>query len=116
MRVVPLLVSLILLAAVIDLVRRRRLREEFSWLWVVGAAGALVLGAWEDAREAFARAMGVDEGMAVIALGVIFLVLIALDVSTKVSRLANHQKSLAQSVGRLEKRVSDLEQRPPDDA
>ncbi len=109
MRVVPLLLSLVLLVAVLDLVRRRHLREEFSWVWVAGAAAALVLGAWSGSREAFARALGVDEGLAVVTLGVFFLVLVALDISTKVSTLANHQKNLAQSVARLEKRLSDLE-------
>ncbi|HCP46085.1 MAG TPA: DUF2304 domain-containing protein, partial [Deltaproteobacteria bacterium] len=43
MRVLPLLASIALLIAVADLVRRRRLREEFSWIWILGAAGALVL-------------------------------------------------------------------------
>ncbi len=115
MRVVPLLLSIVLLVAVLDLVRRRHLREEFSWLWVAGAGAALVLGAFAGPREAFAKALGVDEGLAVVTLGVFFLVCVALDISTKVSRLANHQKNLAQSVGRLEKRLADLEEEAGDD-
>ncbi len=109
MRILPLVLAFILLVAVLDLVRRRRLREEFSWLWVVGAGAALVLGAWAGPREALARALGVDGGLAVAALGMFFLGLVALDISTKVSRLANHQKNLAQTLGRLEKRLADLE-------
>jgi hypothetical protein len=115
MRPVPLLLALILLVAVIDLVRRRHLREEFSWLWVLGAGAALVLGAWAGARAAIAHVLGVDEGLAMVSLGLLFLVLVALDISTKVSRLANHQKSLAQSLGRIEKRLGDVENRLQDD-
>lgn len=115
MRVVPLLLSFLLLVTVLDLVRRRHLREEFSWVWVTGAGAALGLGAFARPREAFARVLGVEEGLAVVTLGLFFLVLVALDISTKVSRLANHQKNLAQSVGRLEKRLADLEKGEDDD-
>lgn len=115
MRVVPLLLALLLLAAVLDLVRRRHLREEFSWIWVVGAGAALALGAFARPREAFASALGVDEGLAVLTLAVGFLVLVALDISIKVSRLANHQKNLAQTLGRLDKRLADLEEQRVDD-
>ena len=109
------MLALLLLAAVLDLVRRRHLREEFSWVWVVGAATALALGAFARPREAFASALGVDEGLGVLTMAVFFLVLVALDISIKVSRLANHQKNLAQTLGRLDKRLCDLEERAPDE-
>ena len=109
MRLLPLVASVALALAVIDLVRRRRLREEFSWLWVLGSAGALVLSAWEGARQALASALDVDRPTAVLVVCGLFLALVALDISTKVSKLANQQKNLAQGVARLEKRLADLE-------
>ena len=109
MKVLPLIASLALALAVVDLVRRRRLREEFSWLWVLGSAGALVLSLWRGGREALADALGTEPPTAVLIVCGLFLVLVALDISTKVSKLANQQKNLAQGVARLEKRLSDLE-------
>ena len=109
MKLLPLLASLALALAVVDLVRRRRLREEFSWIWVCGAAGALVLSVWAGAREALADLLGIEPPVAVLVACGLFLVLVALDISTKVSKLANQQKNLAQGMARLEKRLADLE-------
>jgi hypothetical protein len=109
MRILALLASLSLLAAVLELVRRRRLREEFSLLWVVGAFGALTLSLWDGARSQLASALGTSEESALLATAALFLAMVCLDISTKVSRLANQQKHLVQEFARLEKRVSDIE-------
>ena len=109
MRVLALVTSLALLAAVLDLVRRRRLREEFSVLWVVGAGGALGLSVWDYGREKLAALLGTSEESALLATASLFLACICLDISTKVSRLANQQKHLVQEIARLEKRIADLE-------
>lgn len=108
-RLLPLLASVALLIAVLDLVRRRRLREEFSMLWVVGAGGALVLSCWDYGREQLASVLGTSEEAALLATAALFLALVCLDISTKVSRLANQQKNLVQEIARLEKRIGDLE-------
>ena len=110
MRALALLLSLAVAGGVIDLVRRRRLREEFSWMWVLGTGGALLLSVVQPLREALGRLLGTDAEGACLTFGLLFLVLVCLDISTKVSRLANQQKSLAQSLGRLEKRLADLEE------
>jgi hypothetical protein len=108
-RVLALIASLTLLAAVFELVRRRRLREEFSVLWVVAALGAFGLSIWDGGREQLAAALGTSEGTALLATAALFLALICLDISTKVSRLANQQKHLIQEIARLEKRIADVE-------
>ncbi len=109
LKLLPLVLSLAVSATVLDLVRRRRLREEFSWMWILGGAAALVLGLWERARMGLAGWLGTDGEGAVLTLAVLFLALICLDISTRVSRLANQQKNLAQGLARLEKRLSDVE-------
>ncbi len=109
MLLVPLLASLALAAAVMELVRRRRLREEFSWLWVGGALGALVLSVSEAARDGLADLLNMEPANALLAVGLVFMAGVCLDISTKVSKLANQQKNLAQDLARLDKRLSDLE-------
>ena len=115
MKLLPLVLVLAVATAVLDLVRRRRLREEFSWMWVLGGAVALILGLWERARAGLARLLDTDAEGAVLTLALLFLALVCLDISTRVSRLANHQKNLAQNLARLEKRLSDLEHDAADD-
>ena len=109
MRVLPLIASLALLGAVIELVRRRRLREEFSWIWVLGAATAFLLGVLPEVRGSVSRMLGVGEGQVLTLLAILFLCGVCLDLSTRLSRIANQQKNLAQLLGTLEKRVSDAE-------
>lgn len=115
MHIAPLLLSLAVGAVVLELVRRRRLREEFSWMWILGAGGALTLSVWPAARELVARTLDTSVDGAVLTLAVLFLACVALDISTQVSRLANHQKNLAQGLARLEKRLADLEEQGPDE-
>ncbi len=109
MRVLGLLASIALAIAVLDLVRRRRLREEFSWLWVVGALAAVVLSASQSAREHLASLLRTDARTACLSTLLLFLVLVALDISTKVSKLANQNKNLAQDLARQRKRLEELE-------
>ncbi|MEE2828889.1 MAG: DUF2304 domain-containing protein, partial [Myxococcota bacterium] len=101
-----LLASIALLLAVLELVRRRKLREEFSWLWVAGASGALLLSCWVVGRAALTDLLGTStEELALVAASILFVAMVCLDISTKVSRMANQQKNLVQAIARLEKRV-----------
>lgn len=113
MRLLPAALGVVVLVIVLDLVRRRRLREEFSWIWVAGGCGALSLAVIADARRAVATILGLDEAVAALVSALLFLAVVALDLSTQVSRLLNQQKNLAQDLGRLDKRVADIEERDP---
>lgn len=116
MLLVPLIASVALLAVVLELVRRRRLREELSWLWVLAAGTAVVLSGSHSARDALGRLLGVDDPATGSLLTTsLFLAVLLLQLSVRVSALANHEKNLAQHLGRLEKRVADLERRTDDE-
>ncbi len=110
MHIAPLLAALILLLVVGELVRRRRLREEFSWMWILAAGGALVLSLSARSRELLGKLLGTgdDTHTSVIAVALLFLAGICLDLSSKVSRLAGGQKTIAQDLSRLRKEVRDL--------
>ena len=110
MRIVPLIGALALLLVVGELVRRRRLREEFSWMWILAAAGALLLSISSATRELLRTVLGTgsDTHTSVIAIGLLFLAGICLDLSSKVSRLAGGQKTIAQDLSRIRKELDDL--------
>jgi len=109
-RLVPLIAALTLLIGVGELVRRRRLREEFSWMWILAAGGALVLSVSASIRELLRNLLGTgsDTHASITAVGLLFLAGICLDLSSKVSRLAGGQKTIAQDLSRLRKEVDDL--------
>ena len=72
-----ILVSGALLLLVIDLVRRRKLTEEYSIIWILCAAALLVLSLWRDILHVTARWLGVYYPPAVLLLVLIFFVFVA---------------------------------------
>ena len=110
MQPLPGLLAIGLLLIVLELVRRRRLREEFSWLWVAGAGAMLLLALLPAVRARVAAVLDSGpSGTGVLLLAVLFLCGVVLHLSTRVSALANQTRHLAQHAALLEKRVADLE-------
>ncbi|MDH3212808.1 MAG: DUF2304 domain-containing protein [Myxococcales bacterium] len=110
-RIVALIVSLVLLAVVLGLVRRRKLREEFTPIWVAVAFGIAIVGVNSDVLRGLARAIGAwTVSSTVFFLGEVFLVAICLNYAVRLSQASVHIKNLAQEVALLRARVDDLEQ------
>ncbi|MBI2446931.1 MAG: DUF2304 domain-containing protein [Candidatus Omnitrophica bacterium] len=96
-----ILISIGLILVIVDLVRRRKLREEYSWLWLV----IFILAVWYDLLAAIGNFIGVIVPTSTLFFfGLIFLVLISLHFSVKVSSLTNQVKKLAQELAMLEER------------
>jgi len=107
--------SLLLLLAVLELVRRRRLREKYALLWIVTAIVLLALSVWRGAVSTIAQALGVSYGPAVIfAVGSVFILVVLLHYSTVISTLTDRTVLLAQRLAILEQRVEELERREGD--
>ena len=102
-------ISIILFIVIIDLVRRRRLREEFSWLWLLTGVVIIVLSAWYDLLLFITSVIGaVLPTSTLFFLGLLFLMVISLYYSTKISSLHDHVKDLAQHVAILQTEVKKL--------
>ena len=102
--------SLLLLLAVLELVRRRRLREKYALLWIVTAIVLLVLSVWRGAVTTIAQALGVSYGPAVLfAVGAVFVLVVLLHYSTVISALTDRSVVLAQRIAILEQRIEELE-------
>ena len=111
---------LVLLIFVLEMVRRRRLREDYSLLWL-GVFGVLfILSLFpRSLLETVARFMGIDyapTAFFVIGFGLTLLVMIQF--SIVISRLTRENKQAAQHIALLSARVRELEQQlghPPED-
>ena len=103
-------VSLVLLLAVLELVRRRRLREKYALLWILTAVVLIVLSVWRGLVDSIAVAIGVSYGPIVtVAIGAIFILVVLLHYSTVISALTDRSVVLAQRVALLEQRLRALE-------
>jgi len=92
--------SLALLLLVIDLVRRRRLKEEYSFLWVMTALGLLVLATWLDLLRWVTTAIGgVAPSSTIFFFGLLFVFLMLLHFSVRVSAMERRLTTLVQEIG-----------------
>ena len=109
--------SLVLLMAVLELVRRRRLREKYALLWILTAIVLLVLSVWRGAVTSIATTLGVSYGPTVLfAVGALFVLVVLLHYSTVISALTDRTVVLAQKVASLEQRIDELERRQDADS
>ena len=104
--------SLVVLFGVLELVRRRRLREKYALLWIRTAVVLLILSVWRGAVSSIATALGVSYGPTVLfAVGALFILVVLLHYSTVISALTDRTVALAQKNAMLEQRIGDLERK-----
>jgi hypothetical protein len=97
--VFALVVSLAALVFVLELVRRRRLREEYSWLWLLTAGAMVVLVVWYKLLLVITRLAGAVTPLNTLLMAaVLFLFAIAVHYSMIISRLTVQVKNLAQEL------------------
>jgi hypothetical protein len=101
-RIVAIASSLFLLAMIIELVRRRRLKEEYSLLWIVTALALLVLSVWYGLLLDITKLIGaVLPSSTLFFFGLIFVMLMLLHFSVRVSLLERRLTALVQELGLL---------------
>jgi hypothetical protein len=108
-QIVAILVTVLLFALVLELVRRRRLVERYALLWMVAAFALLVLAIWRDLLEIGSDALGIAvpaNALFLVAFAVIFVLLLHFSVAT--SRLGDETKILAQEVARLDEELRSM--------
>ena len=96
--------TLLVLALVIELVRRRRLVERYALLWISASLVLVVLAVWGGALQWLADTLGIlSPPNALFFVGVGALFVLALHFSVAFSRLSEETKILAQEVARLDR-------------
>jgi len=105
-----LVTSLVAFLFVLELVRRRRLREEYSWLWLLTAGVMVLLAVWYRLLVVITQLVGAVTPLNTLLLcAVLFLFAIAVHYSVIISRLTTQVKNLAQELALLASRVEERE-------
>ncbi len=93
----------------VDLVRRHKLKEEYSLLWIAVTAAMALLAFWGDLLIGLTSLIGAMNANSVIFLfGLGFLTLVAVHYSIRLSDLTDRNKDLAQAVAILTMEVETL--------
>ena len=107
------LASIALVLYILEMVRRRKLREEYSILWLFGGLVMLVLVVRRDWLDAAARAVGIFYAPSFLFLvAILFILLILVHFSITVSRLYKMNKQMAQELALVKNRVEGEGGRP----
>lgn len=95
--------SLVALLFVLELVRQRKLREEYSLLWLATALVLLLLSLSRPMLDSLAGFLGVITypPSALFAVAILFVLFILLHFSTVLTRLAQQNKDMAQQMALL---------------
>lgn len=98
-QVVALIISVALLVLVVELVRRRKLREEYSVLWILTAFTIFLFAVWYELLVKLTELIGaVLPTSTLFFSALIFLVLVCLQFSVRISKLDEQVKELAQTL------------------
>ncbi|MFQ6092882.1 MAG: DUF2304 domain-containing protein [bacterium] len=99
----------LLLLFVLELIRRRRFREEYSILWLLSAIVLIIFSLWRNLLEMVAKWMGIDYAPAVLLPLIVFLgVAIFLHFSVVITKLSDQNKALAQELALLKERMKEI--------
>jgi len=103
-KIFALIIGAGLFLVIIELVRRRKLAEEYSFIWLLTGFGIIVLILWYDLLEWLTRLIGAKTPTTTLfILGFVFLILINLYFSLKITKLTSQVKDLAQKLAISEK-------------
>ena len=101
--------SFVLLVAVFELIRSRRLHERYALLWLLTGVVLLALSLWRDGLNTIAGWLGVTgyPPAVLFAVGLLFVIAVLLHYSTVISRLSDQNTILAQRLALLEQRLRE---------
>ncbi len=107
-------VAVLLGLAVLELVRRRKLSEEFSLLWVVASLGAVLLAFWTGLLTAITRALGaLYETSTIFFFGILFVLVVLVYYAVKLTALTQEVRRLAQEAALLRLQLEEAERAAP---
>lgn len=96
-QIFALVVSILVFFFTIEMVRKKRLREEYSVLWLATSFIMFILVIKYDWLVALTHLVGAELPTSTLFFGsIIFLILLAVQFSIKISRLSDQLKDLVQ--------------------
>ncbi|MEE9126661.1 MAG: DUF2304 domain-containing protein, partial [Planctomycetota bacterium] len=85
------------------------LREEYAFLWIGTAILLMVLALWTDVLEWIKGILGAETQASTLFFGaILFLMLVALQFSVRLTKLTFRNKVLGQEVSMLKRELEDL--------
>lgn len=104
--IVALVGGLVILVGMVELLRRRQLREKYAVLWLLVAIGVAALAVFPGLLNDVGHALHIaDPPNLLLFIAVIVLLLVSVHLSWEASRLEEETRSLAEEVALLRHEV-----------
>lgn len=102
-KIFVILVAVTMLVVILDLVRRRKLKEEYSWMWLLTGVLVLLLATWYKLLVVITNSLGIILPVnTLFFLGLMFVILLSLHYSIRISTMSNQIKELCQKIAIME--------------
>ena len=109
-RILSLTLCSAFLVAVLVLVRRGKLREEYTPIWTLVAVATMIATIWFDVVRMLTRLVGAwTPSSTLFFFGLLFLLVVCLNYAVRLSGMSSQVKLLAQEVALLRARVAAAE-------
>ena len=106
-----ILVGVVLLGIIFQLIRKNRLLEQYSLLWIASAVILIVMAVWQDVWVKISNMIGILYPPSTLFLvAIICGMVIALHFSVVISGLKRQNNKLAQEMGLLRGEMETLKQ------
>lgn len=109
MQILAIIGSILLLIFILYLIRKKRIKEEYSLLWLLFGVIFITLSIWRQGLDYISQIIGVaypPTAILLILLMAIFMILIQFSII--ISKLSDSNKSLCQEIGLLKLELEDL--------
>ena len=102
------IIGFALLVIILELMRRRQLREKYALLWGAVAIVVVPLALFPRLLDAVSSVVGVASGVSlVLFLGLVFLLVLSLHLSWEVSALEEETRTLAEEIALLRTEIGE---------
>jgi len=92
-------IGLVLFSVIMSLVRRKRLAEEASLLWLAAGVLMVLIPVWKEGFFWLSRTLGIQNAAsAIFMLGFVFVLFVLLHLSVMPSRLTDQNREYAQVI------------------
>jgi len=110
-KIFALVSSIILLLIILELVRKRKIKEEYSWFWLLIGLVIFILVVWYDLLLFITQLIGSETPMTTLFLfGFLFLIFVNIHYSVRISVFTDQIKKMAQKIGILSKEIEDMKE------
>ena len=102
--------AFLIVAIMVELLRRRQLREKYAAFWMAVGVGVVALGLFPRLLDSLSLLLGVASGASlVLFLGIVFLLLVCIHLSWEASRLEEETRTLAEEIALIRLELAELE-------